>query len=132
MKHKPDGNKKNPDGTQKLLTCAQEGTSEIGDFLMLDTSGKGQTLYWTYDVLFEVRLKKPSYLAIVNSKPCSRSRACQRAQYSDIKWASRWDTYLNSADDDQIHWFSIINSVCAATGKHSNTVSVRTRPAEVL
>ena len=41
----------NPDGTQKLLTCAQEGTSEIGDFLMLETSGKGQTLYWTYDVL---------------------------------------------------------------------------------
>eukprot|EP01043_Picozoa_sp_COSAG02_P070654 COSAG02_NODE_12603_length_1520_cov_2.269529_1_plen_31_part_10 len=31
MKHKPDGSKKNPDGTQKLLTCAQEGTSEIGD-----------------------------------------------------------------------------------------------------
>ena len=27
VKHKPDGNKKNPDGSQKLLTCAQEGTS---------------------------------------------------------------------------------------------------------
>ena len=54
VKHKPDGNKKNPDGSQKLLTCAQEGTSEIGDFLMLDTSGKGQTIFWTYDVLFEV------------------------------------------------------------------------------
>ncbi|KAE8656251.1 Transmembrane 9 superfamily member 7 [Hibiscus syriacus] len=29
---------------------------------------------------------------------------------SDIKWASRWDTYV-SMNDDQIHWFSIINSL---------------------
>ncbi|KAA3486235.1 transmembrane 9 superfamily member 10-like isoform X1 [Gossypium australe] len=29
---------------------------------------------------------------------------------SDIKWASRWDTYLLMADD-QIHWFSIVNSL---------------------
>ncbi|KAI8477092.1 MAG: hypothetical protein J3K34DRAFT_170756 [Monoraphidium minutum] len=29
---------------------------------------------------------------------------------SDIRWASRWDTYLKMTDD-QIHWFSIINSV---------------------
>ncbi|KAM7252729.1 hypothetical protein ACFE04_008238 [Oxalis oulophora] len=31
-------------------------------------------------------------------------------QESDIKWASRWDTYLLMADD-QIHWFSIVNSL---------------------
>ncbi|KAD0059715.1 hypothetical protein E3N88_44852 [Mikania micrantha] len=31
-------------------------------------------------------------------------------QESDIKWASRWDTYLLLADD-QVHWFSIINSL---------------------
>lgn len=29
---------------------------------------------------------------------------------SSIKWASRWDTYLYMADD-QIHWFSILNSL---------------------
>ncbi|KAJ3708042.1 hypothetical protein LUZ61_011747 [Rhynchospora tenuis] len=29
---------------------------------------------------------------------------------SDIKWASRWDTYLLMTDD-QIHWFSIVNSL---------------------
>ena len=29
---------------------------------------------------------------------------------SDIRWASRWDTYL-SMQDQQIHWFSIVNSV---------------------
>ena len=53
--HKPDGKKKNDDGTVKLLTCAQEGTSEIGDFLMLKTNAKSQKIYWTYDVLFEVQ-----------------------------------------------------------------------------
>lgn len=31
-------------------------------------------------------------------------------QESDVKWASRWDTYLTMSDV-QIHWFSIINSV---------------------
>ena len=29
---------------------------------------------------------------------------------SDIKWASRWDTYLLMGDE-QIHWFSIVNSL---------------------
>ncbi|KAK4396918.1 Transmembrane 9 superfamily member 7 [Sesamum angolense] len=29
---------------------------------------------------------------------------------SDIRWASRWDMYLHM-NDDQIHWFSIINSL---------------------
>ncbi|KAJ0800140.1 putative nonaspanin (TM9SF) [Helianthus annuus] len=31
-------------------------------------------------------------------------------QESDIKWESRWDTYL-LIDDDQIHWFPILNSL---------------------
>ena len=31
-------------------------------------------------------------------------------EYSEIKWASRWDLYLYMGDD-QIHWFSIINSL---------------------
>ncbi|KAM0969170.1 hypothetical protein ACFX2A_017728 [Malus domestica] len=31
-------------------------------------------------------------------------------QESDVKWASRWDAYLLVADD-QIHWFSIVNSL---------------------
>ena len=29
---------------------------------------------------------------------------------SPVKWASRWDVYLEMSDT-QIHWFSIINSV---------------------
>ncbi|KAK4388969.1 Transmembrane 9 superfamily member 8 [Sesamum angolense] len=31
-------------------------------------------------------------------------------QESEVKWASRWDTYL-LMNDDQIHWFSIVNSL---------------------
>ena len=31
-------------------------------------------------------------------------------EQSDVKWASRWDSYLTMSDV-QIHWFSIINSV---------------------
>mmetsp|Transcript_2627 Transcript_2627/g.8786 ORF Transcript_2627/g.8786 Transcript_2627/m.8786 type:complete len:631 (+) Transcript_2627:50-1942(+) len=31
-------------------------------------------------------------------------------EFSDIKWASRWDTYLLMGDE-QIHWFSIVNSL---------------------
>ncbi|MCD7459914.1 hypothetical protein HAX54_042295 [Datura stramonium] len=34
----------------------------------------------------------------------------QYAGESDVKWASRWDAYLLMADD-QIHWFSIVNSL---------------------
>jgi len=33
-----------------------------------------------------------------------------RWEMSDIRWASRWDTYLEMGDV-QIHWFSIINSI---------------------
>jgi len=31
-------------------------------------------------------------------------------EYSDIAWASRWDLYLYMGDD-QVHWFSILNSL---------------------
>lgn len=39
---------------------------------------------WTYDVKFEE---------------------------SDIRWASRWDLYMKSTTSDNVHWFSIINSL---------------------
>ncbi len=29
----------------------------------------------------------------------------------DVKWASRWDAYLQSSGSTSIHWFSIINSL---------------------
>ncbi len=31
-------------------------------------------------------------------------------EWSDVKWASRWDVYLY-ATDEEIHWFSIVNSM---------------------
>ena len=37
-------------------------------------------------------------------------RSFTAVQPSTIRWASRWDTYLVMMDD-QIHWFSIINSL---------------------
>lgn len=30
---------------------------------------------------------------------------------SDTKWADRWDVFLRSSGDEDIHWFSIINSL---------------------
>ena len=33
-----------------------------------------------------------------------------RWEYSDVKWASRWDLYLYMGDD-QVHWFSLLNSL---------------------
>mmetsp|Transcript_18874 Transcript_18874/g.57022 ORF Transcript_18874/g.57022 Transcript_18874/m.57022 type:complete len:414 (+) Transcript_18874:1001-2242(+) len=41
-----------------------------------------QDIFWTYDVRWE---------------------------FSEVKWASRWDVYLY-ATDEQIHWFAIVNS----------------------
>jgi len=47
-------------------------------------SAAGETVVWTYSVEW-VR--------------------------SDVKWSTRWDIFLNEEGDDQIHWFSIINSL---------------------
>ncbi len=30
---------------------------------------------------------------------------------SSAKWNTRWDIFLKEEGDDQIHWFSIINSL---------------------
>ena len=32
-------------------------------------------------------------------------------QKSEVPWASRWDAYLRTGNDDDIHWFSIMNSL---------------------
>lgn len=48
------------------------------------------------------------HLSVVSSIH-QRVRTSSR-EYSDVKWASRWDVYLY-ATDEQIHWFSILNSL---------------------
>mmetsp|Transcript_38939 Transcript_38939/g.70265 ORF Transcript_38939/g.70265 Transcript_38939/m.70265 type:complete len:650 (+) Transcript_38939:63-2012(+) len=32
-------------------------------------------------------------------------------QFSEIRWASRWDAYLKMTGPDKIHWFAILNSL---------------------
>ena len=32
-------------------------------------------------------------------------------EYSEVKWASRWDAYLKSGEGHKVHWFAIINSM---------------------
>eukprot|EP01086_Lenisia_limosa_P017925 TRINITY_DN942_c0_g1_i1.p1 TRINITY_DN942_c0_g1~~TRINITY_DN942_c0_g1_i1.p1 ORF type:complete len:635 (+),score=143.10 TRINITY_DN942_c0_g1_i1:114-2018(+) len=65
----------------KLETCDPETGLTLG--LPYQRIDRATSVVWTYDVHWE---------------------------YSDVKWASRWDAYLMMADTE-IHWFSIMNSV---------------------
>jgi len=65
-----------------LTTCAPQGQFNEHKAQRIDTP-KGGEVIWTYDVVWEE---------------------------SDVMWASRWDVYL-SMTNDNIHWFSIINSI---------------------
>eukprot|EP00238_Polyblepharides_amylifera_P001201 CAMPEP_0196571056 /NCGR_PEP_ID=MMETSP1081-20130531/1228_1 /TAXON_ID=36882 /ORGANISM="Pyramimonas amylifera, Strain CCMP720" /LENGTH=636 /DNA_ID=CAMNT_0041887817 /DNA_START=68 /DNA_END=1978 /DNA_ORIENTATION=+ len=68
----------------QLETCSEsKHPLESGSALAPQLIEEGAEIVFTYDVLFKA---------------------------SDIKWASRWDTYLLMTDD-QIHWFSIVNSM---------------------
>ena len=67
----------------KLDTCSPGRMKYVTHGLEPQAVKEGAEVVFTYDVLFKT---------------------------SNIKWASRWDTYLLMMDD-QIHWFSIINSL---------------------
>jgi len=66
-----------------LETCNPSRMQYVTHGLAPQIVEEGEEVVFTYDVMFKM---------------------------SDIKWASRWDTYLMMMDD-QIHWFSIINSL---------------------
>jgi len=68
-----------------LSTCSPtRGPAAGAPKLKLVTNKQPMDIIWTYDVLWV---------------------------HSDVKWASRWDVYLQMQwQDDEIHWFSIINS----------------------
>ena len=72
-----------------LTTCARApkptGFFEAHEPMILDPKDGGEIIF-TYDVEWE---------------------------RSDVKWASRWDVYLQLSQvmDDKIHWFSIVNSL---------------------
>eukprot|EP01023_Acetabularia_acetabulum_P005269 TRINITY_DN12148_c0_g1_i1.p2 TRINITY_DN12148_c0_g1~~TRINITY_DN12148_c0_g1_i1.p2 ORF type:complete len:227 (-),score=28.91 TRINITY_DN12148_c0_g1_i1:197-877(-) len=67
----------------KLDTCNVGKQIRVSHEQKPQAVEEGKEVIFTYDVIF---------------------------QKSEIKWASRWDTYLLMMDD-QIHWFSIINSL---------------------
>lgn len=71
----------------RLSTCNQptDGRFTQHDPLIIDAQ-EGNEVVFTYDVEW---------------------------QRSNVKWASRWDVYLqmNEIQDDKIHWFSITNSL---------------------
>ncbi|XP_057506326.1 transmembrane 9 superfamily member 7-like [Actinidia eriantha] len=71
------------DKNTQLLTCNRKTKTIIRPTTVPQEIDSDKEVVFTYDVYFES---------------------------SDIKWASRWDTYL-LMNDDQIHWFSIINSL---------------------
>ncbi|KAI8529650.1 hypothetical protein RHMOL_Rhmol12G0241200 [Rhododendron molle] len=67
----------------QLTTCNQNTKNMIQSSIVPQEVDADKEVVFTYDVSFKE---------------------------SDVKWASRWDTYL-LMNDDQIHWFSIINSL---------------------
>lgn len=67
----------------KLTTCDAEAQRYVSPKDPKLQIAEGKEVVFTYDVVYKA---------------------------SDIRWASRWDTYLLMTDD-QIHWFSIVNSV---------------------
>eukprot|EP00960_Hanusia_phi_P072499 767803-Hanusia_phi.AAC.1 len=79
------GRQSGENGLCNLNTCSVKKQVSLNEQpLILDPTRKRRTeVLWTYDVIY---------------------------QPSKIKWSTRWDTYLQSADDAQVHWFSILNS----------------------
>lgn len=71
------------DSKPLLTTCNPHTKVYVTGSMTPQEVEEGQEIIFTYDVEF---------------------------QTSKIKWVSRWDTYLHMSDD-QIHWFSIINSL---------------------
>ncbi|RCV22132.1 hypothetical protein SETIT_4G196100v2 [Setaria italica] len=81
VKHEYDGDWK--ETATPLKTCDPHSRRLVVDSNSPQEVEANKEIVFTYDVNFEE---------------------------SPIKWASRWDTYLLMADD-QIHWFSIVNSL---------------------
>ena len=68
----------------QLETCSGEHHPLEGLAVEPQPVGEGQEVIFSYDVRFKA---------------------------SDIRWASRWDTYLQMSESGSIHWFSVVNSL---------------------
>jgi transmembrane 9 superfamily protein 2/4 len=82
IKHSYDGDDFNKETALNSCTNPPSNRFQTDTPMLLDAE-KGGEVIWTYDVEWV---------------------------QSDIKWASRWDVYLQMTDDN-IHWFSIVNSL---------------------
>ncbi|KAM6544093.1 hypothetical protein CsatB_008540 [Cannabis sativa] len=81
VKHEYEG--KWDEGNTRLSTCDPHTKQTVVNSNSPQEVEEGKEIIFTYDVDFKE---------------------------SDVKWASRWDAYL-LMNDDQIHWFSIVNSL---------------------
>jgi transmembrane 9 superfamily protein 2/4 len=71
------------DKSPSLETCSPiHPVTSVGN-LQPQALTEATEIVWTYDVKWE---------------------------WSDVRWASRWDLYMHMSDD-QVHWFSIVNSL---------------------
>ncbi len=85
VRHRRSSNRGEWDPSDPALrTCEPErGMDALGRDEPPQEVAPGETVYFTHDFVYRA---------------------------SDIRWASRWDTYLLMTDT-QIHWFSIVNSL---------------------
>jgi len=83
VQHKSEGKWEDGAAPPKLSTCDASAQRYVTHKDPKLQVAENKEVIFTYDVVF---------------------------QPSDIIWASRWDTYLVMTDD-QIHWFSIVNSL---------------------
>jgi len=82
IKHKFSSWPTDPNQSPQLDTCNDKKV--VDSTMVAQTINGAETVVWTYDVNWEK---------------------------TDIEWTSRWDVFLKGSPDDQIHWFSIINSL---------------------
>ena len=85
IKHEYDDAKSNFDAkTTVLSTCNQFKPAQYNPNNFQAVESNEDEIIYSYDVKWEK---------------------------SDVKWSHRWDVYLKGNPDDEIHYFSIVNSL---------------------
>jgi len=86
INHESDKKKWDNDNPPALCQSPLKHKFEDNYPMIINPNSEKNPVVWTYDVRWEA---------------------------SEIKWASRWDLYLNAgtAETAEVHWFSIINSL---------------------
>ena len=103
------------DKNPQVTTCNKDTKNLMQGSTVPQEVEKNKDIVFTYDVTFKVFLIMPLathffHLICDQIHYFRLNDIFPFLQKSEIKWASRWDTYL-LMNDDQIHWFSIINSL---------------------